>query len=162
MDMFDAIVFGQSGLDTAIDKGVTRILLCGGSFDLPDNIDVTYTPVGKNTAILEVKGAKKKIAAPASFASSYRSFAGSYRTSYTTSFLTSYTTSFLTSYFYRYRYEYRTSFSGSYRTSYRYRASFASSFGSFKLTSFIGSFRRRVYDRVLKEISVNGYGIHLI
>lgn len=162
--MFDAIVFGQSGLDTAIDKGVSRILLCGGNFDLPDNIDVTYTPVGKNTAILEVKGANKIISAPTSFASSYRfgSLASSYRTSYTTSFLTSYTTSFLTSYFYRYRYEYRTSFSGSYRTSYRYRASFASSFGSFKLTSFIGSFRRRVYDRVLKEISVNGYGIHLI
>lgn len=161
MDMFDAIVFTQSGLDTAIDKGITRILLCGGNFNLPDNLDITYTPVGTDTAILEVKGEKKIIAAPSSFASSYRSFAGSYRTSYTTSFLTSYrfTTSFLTSY----RYWYKTSFSGSYRTSYRLSTSFASSFSaSFKLTSFIGSFRRRVYDRILKEISVNGYGIHLI
>lgn len=145
--MFDAIVFTQNELNCAIDKGVTRILLCGGNFNLPDNIDITYTPVGTDTALL--------IAAPTSFASSYRSFWGSYRTSYTTSFLTSY--------FYRYRYEYRTSFSGSYRTSYRLSASFASSFStSFKLTSFIGSFRRRVYDRILKEISVNGYGIHLI
>lgn len=143
MDMFDAIVFTQNELNCAIDKGVTRILLCGGNFNLPDNIDITYTSVGADTALL--------IAAPTSFASSYRSFTGSYRTSYTTSFLTSY--------FYRYK----TSFSGSYRTSYRLSASFASSFGSsFKLTSFLGSFRRRVYDRILKEISVNGYGIHLI
>lgn len=147
--MIDAIVFTQSGLNDALDKGVNRILLCGGNFELPDNIDITYTPVGKNTAILEVKSEKKIIAATTSFASSYRSFAGSYRTSYTTSFLTSY--------------RHKTSFSGSYRTSYRLSASFASSFStSFKLTSFIGSFRRRVYDRILKEISVNGYGIHLI
>lgn len=143
MDMFDAIVFTQNELNCAINKGVTRILLCGGNFNLPDNIDITYTSVGTDTALLEVKGEKKRIFAPASFASSYRSFAGSYRTSY--------------------RYWYKTSFSGSYRTSYRLSASFASSFSSsFKLTSFIGSFRRRVYDRILKEISVNGYGIHLI
>lgn len=123
MDMFDAIVFTQNELNCAIDKGVTRILLCGGNFNLPDNIDITYTSVGADTALL--------IAAPTSFASSYRSFWGSYRTSY--------------------------------RLSASFTSSFSSSFGtSFKLTSFLGSFRRRVYDRILKEISVNGYGIHLI
>lgn len=159
--MIDAIVFTQSGLKEAIGKGVTRILLCGGNFDLPDNLDFTYTPVGKDTAFLELKGSKKLSISTggSSFASSYRygSFAGSYITSYRL------TTSFLTSYRYMYRYMYKTSFSGPYRTSYRLSASFASSFNaSFKLTSFIGSFRRRVYDRILKEISVNGYGIHLI
>lgn len=123
MDMFDAIVFTQNELNCAIDKGVTRILLCGGNFNLPDNIDITYTSVGADTALL--------IAAPTSFASSCRSFWGSYRTSY--------------------------------RLSASFTSSFSSSFGtSFKLTSFLGSFRRRVYDRILKEISVNGYGIHLI
>lgn len=101
--------------------------------------------------------------AKSSYSSSYK--IGSYSTSYRFSqkYLTSYVTSYITSYRYNYEYEYRTSYSGSYSTSYRLSQSYKTSFfSSFKITSFIHSFKRIMYDRVLKEISVNGYGIHLI
>lgn len=101
-----------------------------------------------------------------SYAGSYRlgSFFSSYRLSLKSSFSTSYSTSYNTSYItsYRYEYKYRTSFSGSFATSYRLAQSFKTGASSFKLSSFVSVFKRRSYDRILKEISVNGYGIHLI
>lgn len=99
-----------------------------------------------------------------SYSGSYgSSYGGSYRGSYSSSYTASYITS------YRYEYEYRTSFSGSFMSSYRLAQSFKIGFSSFKtdvssftLSSFINIFKRRSYNRILKEISVNGYGIHLI
>lgn len=90
-----------------------------------------------------------------SFFSSYR-LSSSYQNLTNTSYKTSYTTSYITSY----RYKYRTSFSGSFTSSYRLSQSFKAGVSSFNLSSFINIFRS--YDRILKEISVNGYGIHLI
>lgn len=101
--------------------------------------------------------------------------------SYGTSYASSYSSSFMTSYFseWEYEWEYSTSFSassfsGSFGT--RLRSSFQGSFsGSFRLrSSFISagsgsagssSFRlsrrfRRKY--IIKEISVNGYGLNMI
>lgn len=94
-----------------------------------------------------------------SFSSSYRLSSG-YKSSFSTSYSTSYNTSYITSY--RYEYKYRTSFLGSFASSYRLAQSFKRGFSSFKLSSFINIFKGRLYDRILKEISVNGYGIHLI
>ncbi len=165
--MIDAIVFTQSELDYAVESGAKRIVLCDNNFILPSVEDITYTSIGRVTVHNGDTPAVKAVSAaraprvssysssykPASYSSSYR-FSGSYRFG---SFNTSYITSFLTSY--RYSYEYKTAGSGSYLTSYRLSGSYMKSSA---LLSFIHLFKRRLYDRVLKEISVNGYGIHLI
>lgn len=89
-----------------------------------------------------------------SYASSYKigSFISSYRLS------SSYRTSFFSNY--RHEYRYRTSHFGSYFTSYRLGTSYRI-MSSFKITSFMRKFRHK-FDYILTEISVNGYGIHLI
>ncbi len=83
------------------------------------------------------------------------SYGGSYYSSYR--LWSGYETSFF------YRTSYGTSYGGSYSASYRLSSSYKSSFSqSFTVSSFIQGFKRKIYTRVLKEISVNGYGIHLI
>lgn len=111
-----------------------------------------------------------------SYNSSYRLSAsyrhGSYGSGYMlTSYGGSYSTNYRlwSGYKMSFRYQtsygsnYNTSYSSSYSTSYRLSSSYKSSFSqSFTISSFIHGFKRKIYTRVLKEISVNGYGIHLI
>lgn len=155
--MIDAIVFTQAELNTALDNGALHILLCGPTANLPQSDGVTYTSVGKSTVLADFSNFEPSYPLsdrePCSYSSSYRF--GSHTTSYTASYVSSY----LSSYLYNYRYEYRTSFFGSYRLASSYKTSFASSFA---ISSFIRGLRHRFHARVLKEISVNGYGIHLI
>ncbi len=182
--MVNAIVFTQNELNKAIDHGASHIILCDNHFNLPSIPDIAYTAIGIVTASADfcslddfnitcvnfspkLKKRPKTVhisnkavgtASITDLCSSHSgSFSSSYRFGSYTSFITSYLTSFVTSY--RYRYEYRQSFSGSY--SYRLSQSYSASFStSFKPASFLHKFK--VYDRILKEISVNGYGIHLI
>lgn len=174
--MLDAIVVTQSELTAAINSGALHILLCGNNFNLPDNI--TYTAVGKDTALISLEECHNPQSPdsklpPSSYKSSYRlsSYSTSYRlSSYSTSYRLSgyrtsfqYISSFLTSYRYSYEYKIRTSHFGSYNSSFRLSGIYKTSFkSSFKPASFLNKFRRKVYDRILREISVNGYGIHLI
>ena len=161
--MVDAIVFTQDELNTAIDSGAKHIILCDNNFTLPQCKDIEFISVGKVKTSADKKKKsgkntlKKMSSSNSSYFSSYKP--GSYFTSYR------YKTSFISSYLYNYRYEYeyRTSHAGSYVTSYRLLQSYNISFGSgFKISSFLSSFNHKIYDRILKEISVNGYGIHLI
>lgn len=97
-----------------------------------------------------------------SYSSSYKF--GSYASSYSLSGLGSYVMSFRFAGSYTHSsYRYKTSYSGSYSAFYRLTQSYKSSFStSFMLSSFMRGFKRKLHSRVLKEISVNGYGIHLI
>lgn len=192
MVLTDTIVFTQSELDKAIDSGCKSIALCDNNFILPSIPNMHYIGIGRITAsidydipknygvictnftpktkrrhkIVNIKNKSVGIASIKnsdnknnSYISSYKmgSYSSSYRLS--SSYRASFSTSFVTSY--KYEYRLKTSFAGSYTSSYRLGSSF-SFITSFRFMSFIRSFKRKMYDYILTEISVNGYGIHLI
>ena len=98
---------------------------------------------------------------PSSYSSSFH---GSFSMVLATSFSGSFSMMFVTSFSGSFSMRFVTSFSGSFSGSFRRGQSFRLSGGSF-LTSFRTSFKARCLvreKRIVKEISVNGYGLNLI
>lgn len=166
----ERIVFNQNELDM-IGTEAGSVALCDNDYIISPSPDTEYIAIGTVNAVVKCSAvqaislgltfigfdpvfdgnyepapmARKEL--PSSFVSSFTS---SFKGSFSSSFTTSYTTSFSSMYEYEYRIG---SFSGSFKG------------GSFKLsTSFtVGSMRMTLKKRpVVREISVNGYGLNLI
>jgi hypothetical protein len=185
----DTIVFTQSELNKAVDSGAVSIALCDNDFILPSVPNIHYVAIGKVTASINLDNSEQHGIVCANFSTrtkkrpkivhisnkavgtasltggsyklgSFSSSTGSYASSYK---FGSYTSSYRTSYQTSYKALYKTSYSGSYSSSYRLSSSYKSSFlSSFKLSSFTHKFKHKMLNFAHAEISVNGYGIHLI
>ena len=164
----DTIVFCQEELDNAVLQGCGHIGLCDGKFSLGTQGGIRYTAIGRVNAS-EFAAADTPVhmlmPCPVRPPSSYSSsFHGSFSMVLATSFSGSFSMMFVTSFSGSFSMRFVTSFSGSFSGSFRRGQSFRLSGGSF-LTSFRTSFKARCLvreKRIVKEISVNGYGLNLI
>lgn len=184
----DTIVFCQEELDNAVLQGCGHIGLCDGKFSLGTQGGIRYTAIGRVNASIPItkeeahkrsvifEGFLPEFAAadtpvrmlmpcpvrpPSSYSSSFH---GSFSMVLATSFSGSFSMMFVTSFSGSFSMRFVTSFSGSFSGSFRRGQSFRLSGSSF-LTSFRTSFKARYLvreKRIVKEISVNGYGLNLI
>lgn len=184
----DTIVFCQEELDNAVLQGCGHIGLCDGKFSLGTQGGIRYTAIGRVNASIPItkeeahkrsvifEGFLPEFAAadtpvhmlmpcpvrpPSSYSSSFH---GSFSMAFVTSFSGSFSMMFVTSFSGSFSMRFVTSFSGSFSGSFRRGQPFRLSGGSF-LTSFRTSFKARYLareKRIVKEISVNGYGLNLI
>ena len=182
----DIIVFCQEELDKALLRGCRHICLCDGQFSLAAYGGIRYTAIGSVSASFPApreeadklgivfEGFTPGFAAvktpvyalmpcpvrpPSSYSSS---FSGSFASSFAASLSGSFGALFITSFSGSFSMRLLTSFSGSFAASLR--TSFRTSF-RLKAGSFTGSFKTGYLikrERIVKEISVNGYGLNLI
>lgn len=173
----EKIVFNQRELDAAASCRV--IALCDNDYIITPRNDSEYIAIGNVRAVVKCSAIRaismgmtfigfnpefddcedyEEVTVPE--VKSFSSFASSFKSSFSTSFKTSFTTSYSTSFTHRHEYEYRTSFN---------KGSFSGSFtgGSFRMkTSFapgsMGTMIKLRKKYVVREISVNGYGLNLI
>lgn len=168
----DAIVFNNNELNSAVSAGAVSIALCDNTFVIPMQPGVHYYAIGNVSASIGMakKDANENMIVFHDFLPEF-SDVPAYanvmhgihpRTPVNTSFAASFSTSFAASFSTSFAASFSMLFAASFSTSFA--ASFSTSFGTSFATSFRTSFAqlhlREKY--IVKEISVNGYGLNLI